>query len=775
MPTTPRTQAFDCDWRFQLGDCPQAAAPGFDDSGWRAVQVPHDFSLEQTPSADSPGRDPNGYFPGGIGWYRKHFSMPADGCKVFVQFDGVYHRSDVYLNGVHLGHRPYGYVSFQYDLTPHLRPDGENVLAVRVDHSDCPTSRWYSGSGIYRHVWLTVCDPLHVAQWGTYVTTPAISDAQTTVRVRTTVDNEGAAGAECTLVSEILAPAGEVVATASATQALAAGSSAEFDQSLSVPDPQRWSVETPVLYTLRTTVREGDRVADVYTTPFGIRELRFDRDRGFFLNGEPVKLKGVCLHHDGGCVGAAVPKRMWERRLEVLREIGCNALRTSHNHPAPELLDLCDQMGFLVMDEAFDKWRSGYYEQHYDEWWEVDLDGLLRRDRNHPCVILWSVGNEVAEQGTVEGTARLQELTDYVRAHEPTRPVTYAAHPQRGENSVNNNGFADLLDIVSYNYQEHWFEADRAADPDRLMVSTESTPYFYGRADYGTDAPLANAYCDFAPHNPWWAAAEHDYVLGQFIWAGIDYLGESAGWPSKGWPTGLIDTCGFAKPCSAFHRAAWRTDPVVRIGVLDDSLDLDPGRHMWSWPPMARHWNWPQYAGRLIRVETPSNCETVELLLNDQSLGVRRPADYLNRTVLWYVPYGAGTLRAVACNGGVEAATDELRTAGEPAALALLPDRETLDADGQDVVHLEVQLQDEAGVLVPAADRLVSFTVEGPARLLGTDNGDLRCLEPYQSAARTTYFGRCLAVVQATREAGAITVTATAEGLAAASVSVVSN
>lgn len=763
-----RTSSFDFDWRFNLGDPPGAAGPDFDDSQWRTLDVPHDYSIEQAPREDMPDWHPSGFYPGGVGWYRKQFAAPADvaGKRVTIQFDGVYHRSDVYVNGHHLGHRPYGYVSLQYDLTPYLRPGEANVLAVRVDHSDSPTSRWYSGSGIYRHVWLTVTDALHVAHWGTYVTTPEVTADSALVRMRSTIENETEDDLTCQLVTVLLDPQGRKVGEAESRAPISGGTRTEFTQEFTLPAPALWSVETPVLYTAVTQVYRDDRLVDETTTPFGVRHLRFDPQEGFFLNGVSTKLKGVCLHHDGGCVGAAVPRGVWERRLRALKEMGCNAIRTSHNHPAPELLDLCDRLGFMVMDEAFDKWRGGYYAEHFDQWAIADLDGLLRRDRNHPCVIIWSVGNEVDEQGSPVGAETCRMLADYVRQHEPTRPVTYAAHPDRHEGRcVNHSGFSEPLDIVSYNYQEHWFEQDRAAYPGRLMIASEALPYFHGRTDYGTDRPLHNQYCSYDPINPWWDVVKHDYVLGQFIWAGIDYLGESAGWPSKGWPNAPIDSCGWLKPRANFHLAAWREDPVVRLGVLHDSADQDPGHPMWGWPRMVRHWNFADQWNQLMRVETCTNCESVELLLNGQSLGLRRADDYPNRTILWYVPYAAGKLEAIGRNGSEEVAHDELHTSGEAVAVEVQTDRTDVTADGQEVAHLEVTLVDANGIRVQDADRLVDFGVAGPARLIGVDNGDLRCREPYKGASRTTYQGRCLGVVQAGRETGQVVVTIRAAGL----------
>jgi beta-galactosidase len=381
-------EKFDYDWRFSKSDPTNAFATNFDDSKWRPLDLPHDWSIEERPDEKLRDGRMSGFFPGGIAWYRKHFTVLASArrLRVIIEFDGVYHRSDVYLNGHQLGHRPYGYVSFQYDLTPHLKFDGENVLAVRVNHSDAPTSRWYSGSGIYRHVWLTTCDPLHVLPWETFITTPEVSSNAATIRIQTAITNENDRAKSCVLTTIIQDPAGNEVASNDSTQEITAGGRSEFQQTVKIANPNLWSPDQPRLYVAKTVVREGDHVRDTYRTTFGIREARFDAQKGFLLNGQGLKLKGVCLHNDAGCLGSAVPERAWERRLEVLKDMGCNGIRLSHNPPAPELLDLCDRMGFLVMDEAFDRWKSGsYYAKYFEQWWQRDLNAMVLRSRCHHC------------------------------------------------------------------------------------------------------------------------------------------------------------------------------------------------------------------------------------------------------------------------------------------------------------------------------------------------------------------------------------------------------
>ena len=759
-PTPPMTTSFDYDWLFTLSDAAGAESPAFVDSGWRKLNLPHDWSIELTPSENSPGRHDNGFFPGGIGWYRKHFTAPPDAKdkRVILQFDGVYMNCRVFLNGHFLAERPYGYASFQCDLTPWLKATGDNVLAVRVDHSAAPTSRWYSGSGIYRHVWLSVLNPLRVARWGTFVTTPTITPDAATVQVQTQVQNDFIDSRTCTLVTSVTDAAGQVLAQMRSDASVAPGTHTLFTHELQIPHPQLWSPEEPTLYFVQTTVREGTKDFDSYRTPFGIRSIVFDATHGFSINGQHVKLKGVCLHDDAGSVGVAVPEQAWRRRLDILRGVGCNAIRLSHNPPAPEFLDLCDQMGFLVLDEAFDKWKSGYYKNYFDHWWQEDLDAMLLRDRNHPSIILWGVGNEVVEQGTPEGTQRLKMLVDYTHRTDPSRLVTCAMHPSGARldsDVVNGNGFADAADIASYNYQEQWFDIDKAAHPNRIVLSTESYPYYMGASAYDTKNKLFNEDCAFTTTNPWYTVRDKDYVVGEFIWSGIDYLGESTGWPSKGWCNGIIDTCGFLKPRAGFFRSIWSSQPMVEIAVQNDAFSGDPGGAAWSWPGLGRTWNFPQ-TGQILRVQTFTNCRTVELFLNEKSLGLRQTADYPNQTITWNVPYHAGSLRAVAGDGTSPLAHDDLTTAGEPVRIELLPDRTTLAADGHDIVNVEVRLVDATGNLVPDSDHLLKFALTGPGKLAGLDNGDLRSAESYRGNHRSTFLGRELAIVQSGREAGAI-------------------
>jgi beta-galactosidase len=762
-----RRDSFDFDWRFELGDPPRAERPDHDDSRWRELSLPHDFSIEGPFCKDAPGGGSHGFAPGGVGWYRKRFELAPRDLQgaIWIEFDGVYQQSDVWLNGRHLGRRHNGYSSFHYELGEYARA-GENVLAVRADNSDQPNCRWYSGSGIYRHVWLVRTGRAHVEHWGTYVTTPLISTELAEVRVRTRVRSP-ASGFALELDTRVLDPDGREVAGEIAQAAADADPCTTFIQTLPVERPRLWSLEDRALYSIRSTVRGAGVVLDEYLTPFGVRSARFDAERGFVLNGQSVKLKGVCLHHDGGAVGAAVPERVLERRLEILKEFGCNAIRTAHNPPAPELLELCDRMGFLVIDEAFDKWHGLPEEawwmksQCFGGDWERDLRAMLERDANHPSIVLYSVGNETGEPGSEPVNATLRRLVDFVRREEPSRQVTCALVLPRAEKLDERVerviSSARLTDVLGANYQEPLYELIHERAPDLPVLGTEAFKYYRSSRELRTG---------FDPKNPWWDVAEHAWVAGQFLWVGIDYLGESNRWPLRGWPSGLLDTCGFPRPEAWFHKSVWRSEPVVKLAVFA----AGPGdvANAWYAPTLAAHWNFRAHEGRLLRLQTQTNCETVELVVNGVSHGQRRSADFPNRAIIWHVPWVPGKLEALGRNGARVVARDVLFTAGPVARLEVVADRVELSADGRDVSHVEVRLVDEHGVLVPDDDRRIEFALSGPGVILAVDNGDLECEEPYQGKARTSRGGRCLAIVQAGRRAGTLEFLATAAELASA-------
>jgi beta-galactosidase len=790
-------QTFDFGWRFTRGDPAGAEMPDFSDAAWRELDLPHDWSIEGPYDEDAPSSGPGGYLPTGIGWYRKHFTIPESdrGRIALLEFDGVYQNSEVWINGHALGKRPYGFVPFAYELTQFLKYGAENTVAVRVDNSRQTNCRWYSGSGIYRHTWLLQTDPLRVACWGTFATAPHASAEQATVRVETLVTNGRAAAAACTLSTRVLDHAGSVVTQQKMPRRLAPGESFRFVQELLVQNPNLWSAESPYLYTVRSVVQDGDESADEYDTPIGIRSAVFDVNRGFLLNGEPVKLRGVCVHPEAGCVGAAVPERVWERRLELLREMGCNAIRTSHNPFAAEFLDLCDRMGFLVMNEAFDEWKDAKgqirygYHLYFDEWHQRDLTNFIHRDRNHPSVVLWSAGNEVPDQSDPDGAATLRGLLEIFHSEDPTRPVTVACDRIASEplsNRVRPEFLAEL-DIVGYNYVDRWrrradlyYSIDRAAFPKRRFIGTESIGIGGIRGDYRDLYPSADGQPGFLiPSNIrldaeelWKFVSLYDYVSGDFMWTGIDYLGESR-WPMKGAPTGTLDTCGFRKDSYYFYQSQWTPKPMLHL---------------------CPHWNWKGKEGAIVSVTCYTNCDTVELFLNGESYGVKgyefpregmqgtygnfpprarelRTTDDLHLS--WDVPYKPGSLRAVGRKDGQTAVVAEVSTTGEAFAISLSADRTSLAADRRDVAHVRVEIQDIQGRIVPDAEQEIAFALEGEGRLIGVDNGDPFSHESYKANRRLAFHGLCLAVVQCTARAGPISLSASSPGVRPATLTLV--
>lgn len=776
-----------CDfgWRFFLGDAAGAEKPAFDDTAWGKLNLPHDWSIEGAFDEKAPTEGQGGYLPTGLGWYRKTFTVAdaMQGRKLSVEFDGVYQNSEVWINGEHLGQQPFGYSSFRYNLTPHLKPAGQpNVLAVRVDNSAQTNSRWYSGSGIYRHVWLTATGPVHVAYHGTYVTTPAVSEKTATIRIRTHLVNEESREAKLTVASALVDAEGQVVTSVHSDTVLAPGER-ELEQSVELPLPRLWSIRTPQLYRLRTTLTSSDGVVqDNYETVFGVRSIAYDLNRGFLLNGEPIKMFGVCLHHDGGAVGAAVPEAVLERRLRILQEMGCNAIRCSHNPMAPELYDLCDRLGLLVMDEAFDEWliRKGVrhgYADWFKDWYERDLTALIRRDRNHPSVVMWSAGNEISEQRAPGGTEVLARLVEIFHREDPTRPVTAAMDRIFTDEGPAPESFCNLLDVVGYNYVDRWldrretfFGPDRSMYPQRKFIGTEDVGTREIRGEYafqtvpaGTPERAIYASAMIRVEQLWKFALTHDYVVGHFMWTGADYLGE-ARWPNKSASSGAIDTCGFPKDGYYLYQSLFTQRPM---------LHLFP------------HWNWSGREGRVIPVLTYTNCDVVELTLNGRSLGAKarefprpgnsggwnvypRPQVYPTTADLhlsWDVPYEPGVLKAVGWKDGQKVCETEVHTAGPAAALILAVDRETLRADARDVAHLTVKVVDAAGYLVPDAENVVKFDVAGAGTLIGVDNGKPSSHERFKASERRASAGMGLGLVQTGLGAGEIRVAVSAEAL----------
>ncbi|MBR4048770.1 MAG: DUF4982 domain-containing protein [Bacteroides sp.] len=815
---------FSNDWCFQLGDEPAAMAPDYDDSAWRKLDLPHDWAIEGDFSPHNPSGTGGGALPGGIGWYRKTFTpdVNASDKRLYIDFDGAYMNATVYINGHELGTRPYGYISFSYDLTPYIQWGKPNVVAVRVDNAEQPNSRWYSGCGIYRHVWLRNLHPVHVAQWGTYVTTPQVSEEQATFSVQTGIENTTGEKQVVTLLTSLLDADGKEVARLNPdTLTVEATETSVLTQELKLDNPQLWSIETPYLYQVYTQVLAADgKLLDAYTTNTGARYFCFDAEKGFSLNGKTMKINGVCMHHDLGCLGAAVNVRALERQLEILKEMGCNGIRCSHNPPTPELLDLCDRMGFIVMDETFDMWRKRKtahdYSRYFNDWHERDLTDLMLRDRNHPSIFMWSIGNEVLEQWSDAGadTLSLEEanmilnfghsadqlaaaegelsvnslltrkLADMTRAIDATRPITAGCN----EPSPGNHLFrANALDIIGFNYHDDWFKGVPQNFPGKPFIVTESVSGLMTRGFYRmpsdsvvicpehwsrpySDPSFACSSYDNC-HVPWGnnhegtlALVKHNpFISGQYIWTGFDYLGEPTpyGWPARSSYFGIVDLAGFPKDIYYLYQSEWRPDKTV--------LHLFP------------HWNWEE--GQTIDMWAYyNNADEAELFINGQSQGIRRKLPAGPRTdelsddivmstefhVCWRVTYQPGTVKVVTRKDGEVVAEQEMHTAGTPAAIRLTPDRTQLTADGRDLSFVTVEVVDKDGNLCPWAEDDIHFQVEGNAFIAGVDNGSQTSMERFKDNHRKAFYGKCLVVIQNNGKSGKARLTATADGLSTA-------
>ena len=762
-------QDFDANWLFSKGDFASTMMPAFDDGNWRKLNVPHDWSIEGPFSTEFGSG--NGFVPGGVGWYRKHFQLDAaqKNQLVAIEFDGVYDHSEVWINGQFVGARPFGFIGFEYDLTPYLKWNSDNVVAVRVDHSRYADSRFYTGSGIYRNVRLVITEPLRIAHWGTSVTTPEIKKDSALIRVETTIENNFTNEEIFSLRSDIVAPDGTIVGTATASKSAAGNSVQTLVQKIKISQPQLWTLESPSLYAVKSLVKSGQTVVDETETPFGIRTVRFDPNKGFFLNGVSTKLKGVCIHHDAGSLGAAVPDKVLERRLRLLKEIGVNAIRTSHNPPDPELLNLCDRMGLLVMDEAFDeftpsknKWVAGWnsgvpdhfgYGEIFAQWSVTDILDMVRRDRNHPCIILWSIGNEIDYPNDPFSDPVLGQnyrpenpparnllkcaapLVAAVKSLDRTRPVTAALAAVAMSDAV---GLPELLDVVGYNYQEARYADDHKQFPKRII--------------YGSENGQQN--------NAWLAVQTNNYISGQFLWTGIDYLGEANAWPNRANGAGLLDLCGFKKPIGWLRQSLWSDKPMVYLCV--------PGAPVNRRFNTAEHWNWPSNA--TVNVAGYANCPEVTLTLNGKIIGTRKSSEAVDGVLNWQVPFEPGTLRAVGRANGRGVCDYVLQTAGAPRRIELLPDTTQLRADGRDVSQIEFRIVDENGVRVPNADAAVKFDLTGPAKIIGIGNGDLSNSENCQGDTHRAFQGRGLAILQTIGTSGSITLQASAPGLEPASV-----
>ncbi len=774
QPFSGRTELFDDNWRFHLGGAQRAEQPEFNDSDWRIVDLPHDWSIEDLPGTESPfdrnaiSQVNGGFTTGGTGWYRKSFVVPdhLKGKSFTIRFDGVYMNAECWLNGHYLGEHPYGYTSFYYDISGLIKFGANNILAVKVKNEG-ENSRWYSGSGIYRHVWLTIDEPVHVSTWGTSITTPVVTEKMATLLIRTSIMNQGDSATEVKLITRIKNRRGEESAHAELVKMLGPGEEQDFIQSVDLPDPQRWTLEDPALYTAFGEVYRNNVLSDLEETRFGVREVAFSVVTGFTLNGKSMKLKGACFHHDNGPLGAKSFDRAEERRVELLKASGFNAIRCSHNPPSPAFLDACDRLGMLVIDEAFDMWADrknpNDYHLYFKDWWQKDIKSMVLRDMNHPSVILWSIGNEIPNRHTPEVVEVAQKLRKFVQYIDPSRPVTAAVNDLKPDKDP----FFAVLDVAGYNYaaggdhlKSSIYVEDHMRVPERIMVGLESYP--------------------LEAFQSWMDVLDNPWVIGDFVWTGFDYLGEaSIGWrgywqEQSFFPWNLafcgdIDICGWKRPQSFYRDVLWKEDQLsVFVTPPVPSFETNPNRQSWSkwhWFDAIADWNWEGFENKPLEVTVYSSCEKVELLLNGKSLGVKNVNRETRFTATWQVPYQAGVLRAIGYRGKKIMNAVELKTAQKPVRLQLKPDRTVIRANGQDLCYITVELTDPDGIRHPKSEDLVTFEIEGPGTIAGVGNANPVSLESYTLPKRKAWQGKCLVIVKAGKETGKILLRAKAEGL----------
>ena len=753
---SPRiSTSFDSDWRFHKGDALKAETVGFDDTGWRRLDVPHDWSIEGPFDAKNPTGGPGGFLPSGIAWYRKHFTLAKDlpDKRIFIEFEGVMENSEVWINGYYLGKRPYGYVSFSYEMTNHLNFGGDNVLAVKADTSKQPASRWYTGAGIYRHVRITIKEPVHIPQWGVFITTPKIGETEATINVSSEVLNKSGSDVNVSLQVVLLDPKGKAVATAETERKVIPSSQMTiFEKDLTIKNPQLWHVERGVLYKAIVRASSGGKILDEEAINFGIREFHFEPATGFWLNGKNFKIKGMCLHHDGSAFGAAVPLAVWEHRLNELRKLGVNAIRNSHN-PEGAFLDLADRMGFIVMDELFDQWtraKNPYdYHLYFEEWSKKDVRDTVRRDRNHPSVMIYSAGNEIRDNHADPEKAKrtLRGLIDTFHENDPTRPVTQALFRPNIEGARDyDNGLADMLDVVGQNYREKEILAAYKQNPKRKIIGTEN---------------------DRSSLDQWLAMRDHPEYSGQFVWAGIDYLGETRSWPNYAFSYGMLDRTATKRPLAWQRQSWWSEKPMVYLArriAPTQAPPTDPG-----WDPNEQRrtqvvfgdWTPADLGSHEENVEVYSNCDEVELFLNGRSLG-SKPKDPNDRPRNWMVKFEPGIIKAVGKNDGKAVTEYVLQTAGEPAAINLSVNKTRVANNWDDLVFVTAAIVDENGVMVPTANDLINFEVAGSGWIVAVDSADNTDHDPFQATKRKAYQGRCLAFIKANRESGKIRVSAAA-------------
>jgi beta-galactosidase len=798
--------SFNEGWKFYKGDLEGASETDFDDAGWRTLDLPHDWAIEGP--FDSSYNARSGGLPfHGVGWYRKQFSIPktAAGKHITLHFDGAMNNAKVFLNGILVGERPYGYIGFSVDLSERLHYGAQNTISVQLSPEDF-SSRWYPGAGIYRNTWLEINNSIHIPKWGTFITTPEISANSAKINVRTEVKSTASTQALITLRTTIYDPNMQEVTEVSSTVATKANGLVVAEQHTQVPMPLLWDLETPNLYLAKTEVLKDNTVLDTYETTFGIRSIEYGADFGFKLNGRQTRFKGVCLHHDLGPLGTAVNTRATERQLEIMQEMGVNAIRTSHNPPSPEQVALCDKKGLLLQVEAFDVWQMAKvendYSKHFDDWHEQDLRDMIRAFRNSPSVVMWSIGNEILEQShNTKGTKIAKKLVAICKDEDTTRPTTAGFNQYR---KPMENGMADAIDLVGWNYKPRKYREVLEKHPDWIVYGSETSSTVSSRGTYHLpiekyekhESLEITSYDFVGP--PWAYPPDIEFEalektaenLGEFIWTGFDYLGEptpfggkdnstngywNGDWPARSSYFGAVDLCGLPKDRFYLYQSQWTSFPMVHV---------------------LPHWNWEGKEGEIIPVVSYTNAEEVELFVNGKSLGRKRkgidkmpiPINFIDWEggrykgnhmspfrLMWEVPYQPGSLKVVAYNNDVEVAEKHINTAGKPAKIELIPDREVLESDGQDISFITVRITDKYGNICPNADHLVDFSVSDLGIIAAVGNGDPASTAPFQSNQRKAFNGLCMLMVKTTKETGTIDVHATSDGLQSTAISLKTN
>lgn len=788
---------FNDSWRFFNEEAKGAELSNFDDSNWRILNLPHDWAIEG-PFNEKYNARCGGLPFHGTGWYRKHFKTPksAEGKVIRIEFEGAMYDAHVWVNGKFVGNRPYGYIGFEFDISKELNYDGsENVIAVRLQPQDL-SSRWYPGAGLYRSVWLKIDEPVHVAQWGTYITTPTVTEKIAVVQNETTVVNKSDQKASVTVKHEYFSPEGKSVATVDENIEIAANSSSVSALYCKINKPQRWDTETPNLYKAVTTITQNGKVVDTYNTRIGLRSIAFTKD-GFFLNNKKIRFNGVCLHHDNGALGSAIYRRADQRKLQIMKKMGVNAIRTSHNPPSRVFLELCDELGLVVLDEAFDVWEIAKvpngYNVFFDKWAERDIKDMVRRDRNHPSVIMWSTGNEILEQGDKKNGWKVAKmLNEYCKEVDPTRPTTVGMN---NYSTPYESNFAQQTDIAGINYKPTKYSEVRETYPELPIYGSETSSCTSSRGVY--HLPIEKYKTHESTHvtsydliGPPWAyppdvefhfQEQNPYSMGEFIWTGFDYLGEptpyggkdnstngywNGDWPSHSSYFGAVDLCGFPKDRFFLYQSHWTTKPMIHL---------------------LPHWNWEGMEGDTIPVYCYTNCDEAELFVNGKSMGKKvkgedftellvdflryEPKTFKSKYRLsWNVPYQAGNIKVIGYKNGKEILTEQISTAGKPAKINLSVDRSEIDADGRDLAYVTVRIEDKNGNLCPMADNLVNFSVKGTGELIAVDNGNQISLESFQANHRKAFSGMCLAIVKSSKTNGKITLTAKSKKLKSAQV-----